>query len=160
MLRAYADRVSVVDDGVVIAQHPRLFGRHEVRYDPWHYISVLERKPGALRNGAPFKDWDLPAPLAGMREALGTKSDGDRQFVGILGTIGAYGLEAVAAACAEALLAKTPSRDVVLNILSRSQDDPEVPLFSPTEHLPVLISEPLADCGRYDALLSGGERHA
>ena len=116
MLRAYADRVAVVDDGVVIAQHPRLFGRHEVRYDPWHYISVLERKPGALRNGAPFRDWELPAPLAKMREALGSKSDGDRQFVGILGTIGAYGLEAVAAACAEALVAKTPSRDVVLNL--------------------------------------------
>jgi len=130
-----------------------------ISYDPWHYVSVLERKPGALRNGAPFKDWDLPAPLAGMREALGTKSDGDRQFVGILGTIGAYGLEAVAAACAEALAAKTPSRDVVLNILSRVGDDDE-PAFPAAEHLPALAREPLADCGRYDVLLSGGERHA
>jgi hypothetical protein len=159
MLRAYADRVAVVDDGVVIAEHPRLFGRHEVRYDPWHYISVLERKPGALRNGAPFKDWDLPEPLARVREALGKHSDGNRQFVGILGLIGAYGLEAVASACAEALAAKTPSRDVVLNILSRINDLGE-PTFFPAEHLPMLISEPLADCGRYDALLSGGERDA
>jgi len=37
---------------------------HEVRYNPWHYISVLERKPGALRSGAPFKDWELPEPLS------------------------------------------------------------------------------------------------
>lgn len=159
MLRAYADRVRVVDNGVVIAEHPRVFSRHEVRYDPWHYISVLERKPGALRNGAPFKDWELPEPLAQVREALGKHSDGNRQFVGILGTIGAYGLEAVAAACAEALAAKTPSRDVVLNILSRVHD-PDEPAFSLAEHLPVLASEPLADCGRYDVLLSRGERHA
>ena len=121
---------------------------------------MQERKPGALRNGAPFRDWELPAPLAKMREALGSKSDGDRQFVGILGTIGAYGLEAVAAACAEALVAKTPSRDVVLNILSRVHDALDEPAFSPAQYLPVLISEPLADCGRYDVLLSGGERHA
>lgn len=160
MLRAYADRIVVVNDGVMIGEHPRLFGRHETSYDPWHYISVLERKPGALRNGAPFKDWELPVPLAGMREALGRHADGNRQFVGILGSIGAYGLNAVEAACAEALREKAPSRDVVLNILSRAHDDPDVPVFSPPEHLPVLVSEPLADCSRYDVLLCGGERHA
>jgi hypothetical protein len=91
-----------------------------------------------------------------MRDALGRRSDGDRQFVGILGAIAAYGLDAVTAACDEALLVKTPSRDVVLNILSRTHDDPDVPAFSPPLHLPVLMSEPLADCRRYDALLSGG----
>ena len=36
----------------------------ETIYDPgitpWHYVPVLARKPGALRNGAPFKDWVLP----------------------------------------------------------------------------------------------------
>jgi hypothetical protein len=25
------------------------------------------KKPGALRNGAPFKDWDLPAALTQVR---------------------------------------------------------------------------------------------
>jgi len=160
MLRAYADRVLVVDDGVVIAEHRRLFGRHETRYDPWHYIGVLERKPGALRNGAPFKDWELPPPLAAMRVELGKRADGNRQFVGILGTIGTYGLDAVVSACSEALHVNAPSRDVVLNILSRIHDDLDLPGFSLPEHLPVLMSEPLADCGRYDALLSGGKLNA
>jgi hypothetical protein len=27
------------------------FGRGETIYDPWHYVPVLARKPGALRNG-------------------------------------------------------------------------------------------------------------
>ena len=35
---------------------------HQTVYDPWHYVPVLARKPGALRNGAPFKDWGCPAP--------------------------------------------------------------------------------------------------
>jgi hypothetical protein len=45
-----------------VAEHSRSFGRGDTLYDPWHYVPVLARKPGALRNGAPFKDWVLPAP--------------------------------------------------------------------------------------------------
>lgn len=159
MLRAYADRIAVVDDGVVIGEHQRSFGCHNTSYDPWHYIAVLKRKPGALRNGAPFKDWELLPPLAQIREALGRHSDGDRQFVGILGSISTYGLDAVANACEEALHSKTPSRDVVLNILSRTCDD-DAPTFTPPGYLPVLMSEPTSDCGRYDALLAGGKVNA
>lgn len=160
MLRAYADRVVIVCDGVVIGEHSRLFGRHQTSYDPWHYIAVLQRKPGALRNGAPFKDWELPSPIAQIREALSKHSDGDKQFVEILGRIGAYGLDAVTDACSEAIRMKTPSSDVVLNILSRTQDDPEMPSFLLPKYLHLLTSEPTSDCSRYDALLAGGKSNA
>ncbi|MHB1190673.1 MAG: Mu transposase domain-containing protein, partial [Armatimonadota bacterium] len=160
MLRAYADRIVVVNDGVVVGEHQRRFSRHEVSYEPWHYIGVLQRKPGALRNGAPFKGWELPEPLTVIRDALGARADGDRQFVGILAQAAVYGLDAVTAACREALSLKTPSRDVVLNILCRSKDDPFVPVCSPIGHLPTLTAPPLADCRRYDALLSGGVTNA
>jgi len=160
MLRAYADRIVAVDAGTVIGEHPRRFGRHQVSYDPWHYLAVLERKPGALRNGAPFKGWELPAPLAAIREALAMRPDGDRQFVGILGATAAYGLDAVTAACAEALAVKASSRDVVLNILSRSRDALETAACLPPAHMPALTSPPLADCRRYDVLLSGGAHAA
>ena len=53
---AYADRIVIRQDGCVVAEHPRSFGRGDTVYDPWHYVPVLARKPGALRNGAPFKD--------------------------------------------------------------------------------------------------------
>ena len=110
-----------------------------------------------MRNGAPFKDWELPLALTAIRDALGTRSDGDKQFVGILGAISVYGLEAVAKACTEALSVKAVSRDVVLNILSRTHDDPDVDACAPTAHLPALTVVPIADCRRYDALLNGGE---
>lgn len=160
MLRAYADRVVCVDAGVVVGEHPRLFGKNQVRYDPWHYLSVLERKPGALRNGAPFKDWDLPDALSRMRTALGTHADGDRQFVGILSAIRIYGLEAVESACGEALAMRAASKDVVWNLLSRSHDHAnslpgEVDTGEPLERLPILSILPINDCGRYDALLTG-----
>ncbi len=156
LLRAYADRIVVVEAGEILAQHPRRFGQHQVVYDPWHYVAVLERKPGALRNGAPFRDWQLPTPLAGMRQALGTHAEGDRQFVGILSAIPTYGLEAVVAACAEALMMGVASREVVLTLLARGHEGPEVSVGDAPAHLPVLSAPPVADCARYDALLSGG----
>ena len=54
-VRSYADRIVIRQDGETVAEHPRSFGRGEIVYDPWHYVPILTRKPGALRNGAPFK---------------------------------------------------------------------------------------------------------
>jgi transposase len=62
MVRAYADRIVVVQDGNVIGEHRRQFGRDKIIYNAWHYIEVLKYKPGALRNGAPFKEWELLTP--------------------------------------------------------------------------------------------------
>ena len=156
MIRAYADRIVIVHDGEVIGEHRRQFCRDSVVYDAWHYIRVLEHKPGALRNGAPFKGWELPEPLTEVRRMLDRRPDGDRQFVGILGAISVYGLEAVAAACSEALGAGTPSKDVVLNILSRINESPEPSECEIPVHLPELKAPPIADCARYDSLLTGG----
>ena len=61
-VHAYADRIVIRQDGVIVGEHARAFGRGQTIYDPWHYVPVLARKPGALRNGAPFKDWVLPPP--------------------------------------------------------------------------------------------------
>jgi hypothetical protein len=38
-----------------------------------------------LRNGAPFKDWDLPPALTQVRIKPKQHADGDRQFVKVLG---------------------------------------------------------------------------
>lgn len=56
-IRAYADRIELRQDGRLVGEHRRAFGRDQTIFDPWHYVPVLARKPGALRNGAPFKDW-------------------------------------------------------------------------------------------------------
>jgi hypothetical protein len=88
---------------------------------------VLARKPGVLRNGAPFKHWVLPAAIERVRRKLRAAIDGDRQMVEILGAVLTDGLPAVEAACAEALKEGVHSADVILNILAR-QRDPGPPL--------------------------------
>jgi hypothetical protein len=67
-VRVNADRIVIHHDGR-IAEHPRSFGHGETTYNPWHYVPAPARKPGALRNGAPFKDWVLPAPIERIRRS-------------------------------------------------------------------------------------------
>jgi transposase len=156
IVRAYADRISMIHNGKLIGLHRRQFSRDKTVYEPWHYLAVLKQKPGALRNGAPFQKWDLPKALQQTRERLGNSSDADRQFVGILAAVLTHGQQAVADACAEALAAKTISRDLVLNILSRANEPDTVIDSQPPDHLPRLRLVPTADCRRYDRLLVGG----
>ena len=150
-VHAYADRVVVRQDGCIVAEHCRSFGRGDTLYDPWHYVPVLARKPGALRNGAPFKDWVLPAAMERVRRKLTGAADGNRQMVNILTAVLTDGLPAVEAACAEAIVHGVHSADVVLNILARQRDPgPPAPILTPAAL--TLRHAPVADCARYDNL--------
>src|SRR5207253_548303 len=51
-LQAYADRIVIRQDGAIVGEHTRRFGRGETTYDPWHYVPVLAKKPGGLRRSA------------------------------------------------------------------------------------------------------------
>jgi transposase len=154
-IQAYAERIVIRQDGAVVGQHSRSFGRGQTIYDPWHYVPVLARKPGALRNGAPFKDWLLPAHLERVRRRLKDADDGDRQMVKILAAVLSDGLAAVEAACAEALAGGVHSADVILNILARHRDPGPVATILAPEALR-LRQAPLADCERYDRLRRAG----
>src|SRR6266404_626711 len=150
-VHAYADRIVIRQDGRIVAEHPRSFGRGDTLYDPWHYVPVLARKPGALRNGAPFKDWVLPAAMERVRRKLAGADDGNRQMVDILNAVLTDGLPAVEAACDEAIAHGVHSADVVLNILAR-QRDPAPPANILTPAALTLRHAPIADCARYDNL--------
>ena len=150
-LQAYADRIVIRQDGAIVGEHARRFGRGETIYDPWHYVPVLARKPGALRNGAPFKDWLLPASLERIRRKLNGSDDGDRQMVKVLSAVLTDGLATVEAACTEALADGVHSADVVLNILARRRDpEPTATILTPDALR--LRHAPIADCTRYDRL--------
>jgi transposase len=152
-IHAYADRIVIRQDGRIVAEHARCFGRGETIYDPWHYVPVLARKPGALRNGAPFKDWVLPGALERVRRRLAGSDDGDRQMVAILAAVLTDGLPAVEGACAEALENGVHSADVILNILARRRDPEPAAVIATPEALR-LTHAPVADCARYDQLRS------
>jgi transposase len=154
-VQAYADRIVIRQDGVIVAEHRRHFGRDQTIYDPWHYVPVLARKPGALRNGAPFKDWVLPSAMDDVRRKLAGTGDGAKQMVKVLNAVLSDGIVAVETACAEALNQGVYSADVILNILSRRRE----PIMAATILTPEalrLSHEPAANCARYDSLRRAG----
>ncbi len=115
-VHAYADRIVIRQNGIVVGEHVRAFGRGQTVYDPWHYVPVLARKPGALRNGAPFRNWVLPPAMNSIQRKLKSVDDGDRQMVQILTCVATDGLTSVEATCREALDHGVHSAPVVINI--------------------------------------------
>ncbi len=91
--RLYPSRIVVIADDGVIASHERLFDRDQVSYDWQHYIPLIERKPGALRNGAPFAD--LPKPLRLLKRGLRRHVNGDRVMTQVLAAVPITGLDSV-----------------------------------------------------------------
>jgi len=152
-LRAYATRIEVAKNGKVIASHVRQFGRDKTIYNPWHYVPLLERKPGALRNGAPFMDWDLPESLKKVQNHLMKRKGGDKECVSILQTIESFGLEAVSVSCELALENQVISANYILNVVNRLRPTGNLPSLIPTPDTLKLQHEPQANCDRYETLV-------
>jgi hypothetical protein len=143
--------IRVIKDGKVVGEHIRQFGRDKTIYDPWHYVGMLAQKPGALRDGAPFKDWALPPGLAQIQRRLLGAPGGDREFVAILCAARTYGLELVEAVCSKVLLDGTVRGEIILNLIGRTLDPPATDPIATPDGL-CLTLEPMADCARYDRL--------
>jgi transposase len=147
----YPTRVTVVAGDAVVAEHERLSDKGKTRYDWQHYIPLVQRKPGALRNGAPFTD--LPPALQRLRRGLLRENGGDRVMAKVLALVPTAGLEAVLVAVELALDGAPPSGRVsvehVINVLGRLNAAPRP--ANVVTSLQVL-TPPIADTARYDRL--------
>ncbi len=150
-VRSTATEVRVVADGAVIAQHARRFGRDQLICDPWHYLSLLERKPGALRNGVPFREWKLPIAIQLVRDHILKQPKGERAFVELLLMAREVGLEPLQVACELVLDGHVVTASVVMNEMRRLRA-PTQPMALNVPDMLKLQLEPLADCARYDHL--------
>ncbi|MDN4262944.1 MAG: IS21 family transposase [Pseudomonas paracarnis] len=151
--RLYPTRIDLVADDAVIASHARLLDRDQVSYDWQHYLPLIERKPGALRNGAPFAD--LPRPLRQLRHGLARHIGGDRIMAQVLAAVPVAGLEAVLVAVELVLESGALSAEHILNVVARLTAAP-LPV-TVENHLP-LKDAPLANPARYDRLRVAKER--
>lgn len=153
-LRVYAERLVIVAEAQIIAEHRRVFSRdHSVPgktvYDWRHYLSVLQRKPGALRNGAPFTE--LPDSFKRLQSKLIKRQGGDREMVDILALVLLHDEKLVEQAIETALAADLPTKQHVLNCLNRLSDAPRPQPLKPPPALR-LVTEPIANTARYDHL--------
>lgn len=124
-VRARADQIIIIKNGNQIACHQRCFDRDKTIYNPWHYLDILQRKPGALRNGAPFRNWQLPSGLKRLQSRLLQLPGGDRQFVDVLFAARLHGVEVTDTVCRKALSQGIIQSDVILNYLARELEGPQ-----------------------------------
>jgi len=158
--RLYPTNVVVVADDAVVARHERLSDSGGTRYDWQHYIPLVQRKPGALRNGAPFAD--MPEALQQLRRGLLRQAGGDRLMAQVLAIVPAAGLDAVIVAVELAMESRPPSGRVsvehVVNVLGRLNAPSAAPLSAQTALQ--VATPPLANTARYDSLRGQEVDHA
>ncbi|MEQ1552456.1 IS21 family transposase [Sphingorhabdus sp.] len=155
-LRIYPDRIVIAAEGRVLCEHGRIIARSHhlpgrIVYDWRHYLAVIQRKPGALRNGAPFIE--MPDAFRQLQGHLLKRVGGDREMVEILSLVLQHDEQAVLCAVELALEGGVPTKTHVLNILHRLTDGkapPVAPIDAPQALR--LTQEPRADVGRYDNL--------
>lgn len=121
-------------------------------YDWRHYLAVIQRKPGALRNGAPFAE--LPPAFRALQQRMLSKSGGDREMVDILALVLQHDEQVVLAAVELALEAGAPTKMHILNLLHRLVDGK--PIDAPPVKPP--IRTPSA--GTFTLGLTGGREVA
>ena len=160
-LRVYAERLVVCAEGQQICEHLRIIERNhhgagQTVYDWRHYLAVLQRKPGALRNGAPFEH--LPTGFKQLQTALLKQPGGDREMVEILALVLHHDEQAVLTAVELALEAGAPTKTHVLNVLHRLLDGKPAPRPVNSPQALRLRVEPQANVLRYDQLREA--RHA
>lgn len=165
-LRVYPERLVVAAEGQILCEHARVIERGHDKpprtiYDWRHYLAVLQRKPGALRNGAPFVE--LPPAFRQLQELMLRKPGGDREMVDILALVLHHDEQAVLTAVEMALAEGVATKTHVLNLLHRLIDGKKTggPDIDTPQAL-VLRREPKANVERYDGLRAqiAGGRHA
>lgn len=163
-VKAYVDRIEVIRDGVMIANHQRMYSQGEQVLDPLHYLATLERKPAYLDHTPVYRNWCLPPAFTQLRGALEARHGrlaGARQFARVLQLFGKHSIDRVAEAihacrgegvvtaerialCCERLALRSP-RSELTNSIGQHRWIPAVEV-------------PLPDLRRFDSLLShGGE---
>ncbi|HTM81618.1 IS21 family transposase [Asticcacaulis sp.] len=161
-VRVYPERVVVAAEGQILCEHPRIIDRSHSNpgrtvYDWRHYLAVIQRKPGALRNGAPFTE--LPESFRRLQGHLLKRLGGDREMVEILALVLQHDEQVVLQAVELALAGGVPTKTHILNLLHRLIDGTTPPDTIDAPQALRLRQEPLANVERYDALRAEG-RHA
>ena len=155
-LADHRELAHLVADKLKIQWSPiRNIGVSGTLYDWQHYIPLIQRKPGALRNGAPFAD--MPVPLQHLRALLLRHEGGDRVMAKVLAEVPKAGLENVLVAVELVLESGAPSAEHVENMLNRLKAPPmPEAIDSPLQ----ISEEPIADTARYDRLRDEVTDHA
>jgi hypothetical protein len=160
-VKAYPFFVDIFDEkGNLLAHHPRSYGKEQDIFDPLHYLSLLEQRPGAFEYAKPIKEWrkDWPESYSRMLTNLQEKwpeGRGVQEFIRILQLHKEYSADLIEQAIEQALSYGCVHLDGVIHCLhqlTRPQEPPKSLDLSDRPHLQNIGNQPV-DLSRYEKLL-------
>jgi transposase len=156
---ATVDEVRIIHEDRLVARHARCWEHERFRFDPLHYLALLERKPGGLDFAKPLEGWGLPACFGVLRrrlEAADASGHGTRSFIRVLRLLEAFPLPQLTDAIDYALGIDVIDPDSIRVILDHRADRP-VDLFT-LDGRPQLRAVRVAptNVAAYTILLQGG----
>lgn len=118
--KVFVDSVELWHQDNMVAMHSRSYDRMQYILEPEHYIPLLERKPGGLLNGRPFKGEPWGADFTRMRNELEFRYDGNgtKMFTRILLLFSEYPVDQVKSAVRRCLEQNVFSDEAVKSVLN------------------------------------------
>jgi hypothetical protein len=120
LIKGFVDRIELLVNGELVASHPREYGSGEYVLDPYHYIPLLESKPGGIHNARPFKGEPWGEDFAVMRRELEYRygGEGTKKFIKVLLLFAKFPVEDVKEAVRVCVMRRAFSEDAVYGVLT------------------------------------------
>lgn len=149
------ESVRIHFDEKLVAEHRRVWEKEQVRFDPVHYLALLERKPGALDFARPLEGWELPECLRVLRGRLEADhgSQGTREYIGVLRLLENHSLARLKAAVNLALELGCARKELIQQYLYEENREAAVFQLDGREHLKA-VNVTCTDPGDYTKLLN------
>jgi transposase len=124
VIKGYVDRVDICRLNEVLASHRRLWGKGDVRFEPLHYLRLLEVKPGSLDHARPLEGWELPECFSVLRRRLENEhfGEGTREYIRVLRLLEDHKLHDVKRAVEKGLSINAHTRDAIAQFLFPCED--------------------------------------
>jgi transposase len=162
--KVYPFRVEVFRPGdkEPIACHARCYGRKQDIFDPLHYLSLLEQRPGAFHHAKPLRRWREGWPpiyeqLLQHLQAEWPDGRGIREFIRVLSLHRDYPAHLIEQAVSQSLAYHCAHADGVKLCLDQLlHPEPAFPSLDLSDRPRlVAIGSQAVDLTRYDQLLEG-----
>ena len=121
LIKGYIDRVQILYEQNIIAEHARSYEKETVILNPLHYLALLERKAGAFHQAAPMKGWTLPAVFKKVQGQLERKDgkEGIRSYIRILQLLETYSVKELEASLKQSVLLDIVNEIAIVHLVKR-----------------------------------------
>jgi transposase len=152
VLEIFENRLRIVVDDQLVAEHQRCTGKHQTMLDVRHAVELLAFKHRSIERAEIIAQSRLPAPLLALRDRLlaEDRARAGRAFVAVLRLLLTYSSEVVAECVSQALICGTLD-PAAIALLVRQRTTP-LPPAAPILALraPDGMQRPVVDLKRYD----------